>query len=91
MLIVAGSLKVSPDARDEYVAESAAVVQAARSAEGCLDFSIAADVVDGDRINIYERWKDQENLHAFRGAGPSDNQQATILDADVQRYTISKR
>ncbi|HXH58603.1 hypothetical protein [Iamia sp.] len=45
--------------------------------------------MDPARIRIYERWDGEEDLLAFRGAGPSDGQQAAIVDADVKRYDIS--
>lgn len=89
MLIVAGHLVVDPTEREAYVADCRAVVEAARAAEGCLDFSITADLVEPGRINVYERWEDEEPLLAFRGSGPSGDQQAQILDADVERYEIS--
>lgn len=89
MLIVAGHLEVAPADRDAYVAECESVVEAARRADGCLEFSITADNVDAGRIQIYERWASEEQLLAFRGDGPSSDQQAQILKADVKRYTIS--
>jgi quinol monooxygenase YgiN len=89
MLIIAGHLVVSPDERDAYVAECVAVVDAARVAPGCLDYSITADSADPARIRIFERWDDEAHLLAFRGSGPSDGQQAAIVDADVKRYVIA--
>ena len=89
MLIVAGHLIVDPTEREAYVAGCRAVVEAARAAEGCLDFSITADLVEPGRINVYERWEAEEPLLAFRGSGPSGDQQAQILGADVERYEIS--
>ena len=89
MLIVAGHLIVDPATRDSYVAECVPVVQHARSAPGCLDFAITADTVDPARIHVYERWENEEQLLAFRGAGPDAGQQAAILDTDVKRFTIS--
>ena len=89
MLIIAGHLVVEPADRDAYVAECASIVEAARAAAGCLDFSITADSVDPARIRIYERWESEDQLLAFRGAGPSSDQQDQILDADVKRYAIS--
>jgi quinol monooxygenase YgiN len=89
MLIIAGHLVVSPTERDDYVRECAATVMAARQAAGCLDFSITADSVDPARIRIYERWEGEEQLLAFRGSGPSDGQQAAIVDADVRRYGVA--
>lgn len=89
MLIIAGHLVVEPTGRDAYVAECAPIVEAVRAAAGCLDFSITADSVDPARVRIYERWESEDQLLAFRGSGPSSDQQAQILDADVKRYAIS--
>ncbi|OLF06120.1 antibiotic biosynthesis monooxygenase [Actinophytocola xinjiangensis] len=89
MIIVAGHLAVDPAGRDAYVAGCRPVVEAARAAPGCLDFTITADAVDPGRVNVYERWESGETVEAFRGAGPPATQQAEILDADVARYVIS--
>jgi quinol monooxygenase YgiN len=89
MLIIAGSVRVRAAERDEYVADSVPIVEAARAADGCLDFTIAADPVDDDRIIIYERWETEAQLLEFRGSGPTDDQQVSILHADVKRYTIA--
>ena len=89
MLIIAGHLVVDPTQRDAYLAECVDVVSAARASAGCLDFSISADVLEPGRICIFERWEDEATLMAFRGSGPSDDQQTAILDADVRRYEIS--
>ena len=89
MLIIAGHLIVDPTERDRYVADCVTVVEAARVAPGCLDFSITADTVDPGRVLVYERWEDEAPMLAFRGAGPSGDQQAAIRDADVRRYVIA--
>ena len=89
VLIIAGHLIVDRATRDNYVADCLKAVEAARAAPGCLDFSITADSVDPARIRIFERWDNVEDLLAFRGSGPTDDQQTAILDADVKRYEIS--
>jgi quinol monooxygenase YgiN len=89
MLIIAGHITVDAAARDDYVQSCVVVVEAARATPGCLDFSITADTVDPRRICIHERWQDEEPLLAFRSSGPSPEQQAAIIDADVKRYSIS--
>jgi quinol monooxygenase YgiN len=88
MLIIAGYLVVSVEERDAYVAECRGVIEAARSAEGCFDFSITADSMDPARIRVFERWENEAQLLAFRGSGPSGDQQTAILGADVKRYGI---
>jgi quinol monooxygenase YgiN len=89
MLIVAGHLTVDPAAREAYLAGCVAVVNAARVADGCLDFALSPDLADPGRINVFERWTGEPELLAFRGAGPSGDQQAAILRASVRRYEIS--
>ena len=89
MLIVAGHLSVDPAGRDDYLQGCVAVVEAARSAPGCLDFAISADLVDPGRIQVYERWESQEDVEAFRGSGPSGDQQAAVLGAAVVEYDVA--
>lgn len=89
MLIIAGYLEVSPTERDAYVQDCVAAVHMALAAPGCLDYSISADSADPSRIRVYERWEDEDGLLAFRGSGPSDDQQAAIVAADVKRYGVA--
>ena len=88
MVIVAGHIVVGPDGRAAYLADCVAVVEQARSAPGCLDFSIAGDVVDPGRINIFERWESQPAVEAFRGGGVSEEQGAAMLSASVAEYDV---
>ncbi|MEU1239896.1 antibiotic biosynthesis monooxygenase [Micromonospora parva] len=89
LLIIAGSLRVEPAAREAYLSGCAQVIAQARATAGCLDFLLAADPLEPGRIHVYERWESAEQLAAFRGSGPEDAQEAAILDADVRRYLIA--
>ncbi|MFP5020947.1 putative quinol monooxygenase [Pseudonocardia sp. 1LY6.1] len=89
MLIIAGHLVVDPAEREGMLAEGARVVTLARSAPGCLDFSLTADTVDPSRVVVLERWESETDLLAFRGSGPDPGTAAKILDADVKRYEIA--
>ncbi|HTF46134.1 MAG TPA: antibiotic biosynthesis monooxygenase [Pseudonocardia sp.] len=89
MLIIAGHLIVDAADRDRYVADCLPVVQAARVAGGCLDFSLTADSLDPARINIYEQWESDAELAAFRGSGPDTDTASRILSAEVHKYRIS--
>ena len=88
MIIVAGSLRVAASDRDDFVARSSEAVELARQAAGCLDFAVSADLVDGERVNVYERWSDRDALHAFRGDGPGDDLGRMILGADVREFGV---
>jgi quinol monooxygenase YgiN len=89
MVIVAGHLIVDPQQRQSYLADCAGVVEQARRAPGCLDFSITADLLDPRRIAIFERWESQAAVEAFRGSGPSDEQGAAMLAASVAEYDVA--
>jgi len=56
---------------------------------GCLDFVQAADPIDLNRINIFERWNSVDDLLAFRGAGQPASGSPPSQSADVKRYVIS--
>lgn len=90
MVIVAGHVVVEPQARESYLAGCVAVVAQARRAPGCLDFAIAADLVDAGRVNIFERWESQAAVEAFRGSGPSDDQATAMLAASVAEYEVAE-
>lgn len=89
MIIVAGHLLVDADQRDAYLAGCEEVVRLARIAPDCLDFAIGADLLDDTCVNVYERWASRAELEAFRGSGPSDEQQSAILSASVEEFEVS--
>ena len=89
MIIVAGHLTVAPDNRGAFLADALTVITAARDAPGCVDFHLSADPIDPARINIFEHWDSTDAVEAFRGSGPSSEQQAAILGADVHQHTIA--
>ncbi|ORW16219.1 antibiotic biosynthesis monooxygenase [Mycolicibacter nonchromogenicus] len=90
MVIVAGHLTVDPGQRDAYLQGCRDVVRQARSAPGCLDFAVTADLLDPGRVDIFERWGSRAALEAFRGSGPSDEQAAAILSAAVAEYDVTE-
>lgn len=90
MVIVAGQIFVEAAQRDSYLAGCASVVAKARNAPGCLDFSISADLLDAQRINVYERWETQEAVESFRASGPDEEQNVAMLSASVAEYDISE-
>jgi quinol monooxygenase YgiN len=89
MVIVAGHITVDPQQRESYLADCVGVVEQARSAAGCLDFAISADLLDSGRINVFERWESQAAVETFRGSGPSDEQGAAMLSASVAEYDVA--
>ena len=89
MVIVTGWLRVAAEDRDRYLDGCRPVVDQARATPGCIDFSIGADLIDDQRINIVEQWESLEAVEAFRGVGTPDDQQELIIDAHVEQHTIA--
>lgn len=89
MFIIAGHLRVDIADRDAYVADCRTVCEQARRAPGCLDYTVAADPLEPDRVNVYELWATGETLTQFRGSGPEDQLSRRVRDAQVHRYQIS--
>ena len=92
MIIVAGWLRVDAADRNRYLASVADVARQARVTEGCLDFVQAADPLDPERINIFERWESDADLAAFRTSGrPGEDEPEVppLRAAHVRRYRIS--
>ncbi len=89
MVIVAGHITVEPQQRDSYLGGCVSIVEQARRAAGCLDFTISADLIDPARVNIFERWESQAAVETFRGSGPSNEQLPAMLSASVAEYDIA--
>jgi quinol monooxygenase YgiN len=89
MIVVAGWIRVAAEQRDAYLETCRGVVGAARAEPGCQDFSISPDLLDNQRINVFEQWESVEAVERFRGSGTPDDQQAMILDAHVVQHTVS--
>lgn len=88
MIIVAGHLTVDAGRRESYLTNCEAVVEAARRTPGCLDFAVTADLLEPDRIYVYERWESQAQLDDFRGSGPDDDQARWIRSMAVSDYRL---
>jgi quinol monooxygenase YgiN len=89
MIIVAGQILVEPEQREAYLQSCVEVVEQARNARGCLDFSLTADIVIAGRVNVFERWESAAAVRSFRGDGPSEEQQAEMISASVAEYEVS--
>ena len=89
MVIVAGHLVVPAERRDEYLSACADVVRAARQAPGCLDFAVSADLLQPDRINVYECWQDAASVETFRGSGPEGGLSELITGAEVNQHEVA--
>lgn len=89
MIIVSGKILVHPGKRPAFLQLSLDAMVQARKARGCLDFVVAADPIEDDRVNIYEAWETEEALLDFRGQGPGQDISSLIASAKVARHAVA--
>jgi quinol monooxygenase YgiN len=89
MLIVAGTGYVDPDHRDALLASLAPSLRQARTAPGCLDYVVAADPIEPDRVNIYERWESEVHLDTHLAGIQAAPSMPHVRSVEVMRYEIS--
>ena len=87
MIIIAGYTRTESQKRDAAVDAFAAMVGRARKQDGCLDLSISSDAVDPERINVFECWRDEQSLNAWR----KNRETPTSRSAGRPRETLPQR
>ncbi len=88
-IIVAGKLKLKLGKRDEFIDKSLEAILQARKLDSCEDFSVSADPIDKNRVNVFEKWKSRNSLDEFRNSGPDNDSFALIESFDVKEYEIN--
>ena len=94
VLIVAGSFRVDPARRDEFLAGRAEAMALSRAEPGCIDYVFSADPLDAGRAVLYERWEDEASLAAHLQAirdrtTAFSSDDVPVLESEVVRYDIS--
>ena len=62
MVLVTGTVRLRPEARDALVESARTVVAATLEEPGCHTYGFAFDVGDPDLVHVYEEWEDAEAL-----------------------------
>lgn len=88
-IIVAGKLILKRGKRDEFLRKSLESVKQARLSDACEDFSVSADPIDDNRVNVFEKWTSRSHLEEFRHSGPDDDCFALVEAFDVTEYEIN--
>ena len=63
-VIVAGTVRVAPDAIERILPHMQVMLEASRAEEGCIEYSYARDVLDPGLVRVYEVWRDRGALTA---------------------------
>lgn len=64
MLIIAGTITIDPDQRDEALAFADHVMRETRKEVGCHEYVFSADPVDPSKIKLFELWDGEDELAA---------------------------
>ena len=80
---------IAPGRRDDFLSRCTDTVVAARSAPGCIDFALSADLLEPDRVNVFECWRDVESLDRFRETGPGDELVELIVYGDTWQHEVA--
>lgn len=96
MVIVLGTGRVDPALRERFLAQRAESMRISRAEPGNLEYVIAADPIEADRVVLSERWETEEDLTAHLRAGAerrrhvaSDEGPQVLVDFDIAVYEVS--
>ena len=94
MIVIAGSVQVKADRREEARAAALKMAEATRAEAGCLTYRFSADLADPDRVYIFEEWETEEAL-ARHFASPHMAEFQRVLPGilaggvEIRRYAVS--
>ena len=94
MIIIAGTVDVDPEKRDEALVAGKPHMEATRAWKGCIDYVWSADLLVPGRIYVFERWESQQDL-ASHFQGPHYLAMRTTMasfglrGAEVYKYRMS--
>jgi quinol monooxygenase YgiN len=76
MVIVQGMFRMDPQDRDTFLTQSIEQMELSRNEKGCLEYVLAADPVEIDRVILSERWESMEDLAAHAQAVTARREEA---------------
>lgn len=86
--IIVGKLIIKRGRRDEFFELANKTVIAARELDPCLDFSIAPDSINEDRVYVFEKWESAEALRDYRAGSPGEDALELVEAADLNEYEV---
>jgi quinol monooxygenase YgiN len=95
MVIVQGTFRVPPEDRDAFLAQSVAGMVSSRAEQGCIEYVMAADPVEHDRVVLSERWASMADLEEHlrraaerRSAASVTAAAVTVLSREMAIYEV---
>ncbi len=62
MILIAGSVSIRPDRREEAVRAARTMAEATVKELGCISYRFSADLADPAKLFIFEEWESDEAL-----------------------------
>jgi quinol monooxygenase YgiN len=93
MIVVAGTIRIRPERREEAVRAALAMAEATRREAGCVSYAFWADLVDPAAFFVFEEWESDAALAAhFQTPHMArfQEQSAALLAGPlaIQRYVV---
>jgi quinol monooxygenase YgiN len=89
LVIVAGTFRVDPARRAEFLEGRLESIRASREDRGCLEYTMSADAVDSGVVRLFEMWSSKGDLQAhvqrIRSVAPAEGG-VPILAVDMKLY-----
>ena len=94
MIIVAGTLTVDPERREEMLAGRREQMLASQAEPGCLDYVMTPDPFDPGLVRLFERWESKQALGAhiagLAAAPPAPaDAPSPVLVVEILQYDIA--
>jgi quinol monooxygenase YgiN len=91
MIILVGSMRVATGKRDDALTALAPLIEATRAESGCVEYSIAFDILDDHLLRIVEAFEDEAAVVNHRASGHvAEWEDAApllgISDLDLKRF-----
>jgi quinol monooxygenase YgiN len=61
-VVIAGTVAVRPERREEAIRAARAMVEATRAEPGCSAYRFSIDLVDPNTVHIFEEWESEDAL-----------------------------
>jgi quinol monooxygenase YgiN len=95
MIVIHGTARIKPGARDQAVTAASAASEASEAEEGNVAYRFAFDFRDPDQVHIFEIWESDEALKAHFGTkhfAALGKALAEVLAGNVEltRYDVEK-
>lgn len=81
MIVVQGVFRTRAEDREQFLAESLETQRISRAEPGCLEYVLAPDPLDPERVVLSERWASRADLDAHLAALMERRARAASLGA----------